>query len=114
MGLGLICTFRVSEADRSVESTRQALVALAHNGPEGVEPPPGDTYRPSQAYHAIQDELQRHRVDASNWRRRRMGLVLAGLVLLAGGFVASGIRALHERMSWAIVEGEETDHGVSH
>jgi len=46
------------------------------------------------------------RKEASTWTRRRTGLGLAGLVLLVGGFLGSGMLALHHRMQWAMVDEE--------
>ena len=41
------------------------------------------------------------------WERRRLGLLLAGLVLLLGGFVASGLLSLHDKMRWVVDANEE-------
>ena len=43
------------------------------------------------------------------WKRRRLGLLLAGLVLLIGGFWASGLRRLYDKMDWFVVEPSEGD-----
>ncbi len=46
-------------------------------------------------------------VRVGGWERRRLGLLLATMVLLVGGFVASGMRTLHDKMRWVVSAEEE-------
>ena len=45
----------------------------------------------------------------SELRRRRIGWVVAGLILLVGGFFAAGMRRLHEKRPWVVLEGNSED-----
>lgn len=63
-------------------------------------------------YRQLADSVRGLRGAEATWRRRRVGLALAGLVLVVGGFWAMGLRRLHDKMVWAVIETETGDKPV--
>ena len=53
---------------------------------------------------ALAESYRELRGQVGRWQRRRLGLGIAALVLLLGGFWAAGIRQLYDKMSWAEVD----------
>ena len=41
---------------------------------------------------------------SATWSKRRIGFIIAGLILLVGGFIGTGLVRLHEKMTWAEVD----------
>lgn len=42
--------------------------------------------------------------EVSSWQRRRLGLFLAFVILLIGGFIGTGLVNLHDKMQWQVRE----------
>ena len=58
---------------------------------------------------ALMASYRDYEVKEALWARRRLGLSLASMVLLLGGFWATGMLKLHDKVAWAVVEPKDDD-----
>lgn len=76
----------------------QADLAVAR-----VEAAAASSVAPMVAQRQLLRDLKAARAETTAWQRRRLGWLLAAAVLAGGGFIADGLRKLHERMAWAFL-----------
>ena len=84
-----------------VRDARAAVRAQLEHWPvgEGGIPAGG-----RDAFEAVQKGEHDLRAAEATWGRRRLGLFLASLILVVGGFFASGLRGLYDKMTWVEVD----------
>jgi hypothetical protein len=101
MVLGLVCLFASGGACCMANRVDQDLQVVEKTMLERSE-----TQGQNKSDKALMQSFRSHKLQYTAWQRRQLGLFLAGLVLLLGGFWGLGLRNLYDKMTWVEIDDE--------
>ena len=96
---GILCVVFMIVAHVYVGETRADQAYVSHTLTTAAQKEDGGT-----AHRALLQTMRDLRLQEALWKRRRLGLGIAAIVLFIGAFFGSALRKLHQRVEWLMID----------